>query len=164
MSIDTTQVAVLQALVALLRTTLTLNDRQCYEAPEPAVPPTDPPGGDYVLTVAPADGRFDEAEQAGGGAAEVREEASVVVTICVHVDLDTADHLTRALYDAKRGLLSIKRLVLKTLAGQMLTSGTNPLLTDYMAALQSWKPRRDESREWIMIGVAFSTDFNWDLS
>lgn len=163
--IDALPTVILQRIAARLRSELGLNDRQVFLTLEPTAAPTIPPGGDVCLTVALGDGRFDEANQIGGTRETLVEETSVTVTAYVRTKLDAGDHAEALLLEAARGLLVWKQRILKALDGiDLADDNDSRLLVQYLNAIQSWRPRIDGHTQIAMIAVAFTVDFNWDLT
>lgn len=162
--IDTTQDIILARIVARLRDQLNLPDHRCYETLEPLVDPKIPKGGDCFLTVSPGDGRFDEGMQAGGGAEQLMEQSSVTVTIYAKIALDPADRATQILHKVSRGMFPLKRDVLAALVGHDLADADgNYLLRSQLYAIQSWRPRYNQTAKIAMTAVAFGVDYDWDL-
>lgn len=163
--IDTTQDTILTQIVARLRDVLDLPAHRCYETLEPLTDPPVPKGGEYFLTVSPGDGHFDEGMQAGGGAAQLMERSSVSVTAYAKIALDPGDQATEILHEVSRGMLPIKKGILRALVGHDLQDeDDNYLLRSQLYALQSWRPRYLPDAKIAMIAVGFGTDFDWDLT
>jgi hypothetical protein len=112
--VDISQADVLQAILLRLQTALALSDRQCYPVARPQDAPSIPMGGDYWLTVSPGAGNFGPEEQADGN---VTEDSDVTVTAYTRIKTDSVGHDTDLLLDAARGLLPIKKAILKALVG-----------------------------------------------
>ncbi len=164
-TIDTTQALVLQRLVALLRTELSLHSRYCYLTDNPLDLPDLPVGGNYAVSVAAGDGQFDVDGQVGGGEDQLYEQGSAVITWYVRMDLDTPDHAEQLLVSANRGLVTIKRAILKAVCGKMLADlAGSDLLRQHLYAIHAYRAnyRRDAGIAWMAIEVGL--DFCWDLS
>jgi len=160
--VDVTQDAVLNRLVEHLREALGLDKRQVYETLEPTAPPIIPKGGPYFVTVAPGAGQFVTGEQQ---IHNVTEEWSVVVTGYTRIKLDSTDHDEKVLRDAKRGLLEIKRLLLKALVGQDLTTKySEEFLRNLLYARNVTNPQHDRTKGIGWISIEFGVDFDWDLT
>lgn len=161
------QVTVLQAvvdrLIAAVATTPALNDSTCFLSIEPDPPVMLP--SNLFLTVAPNEGQFDPGLHDGGGIDQTTEEAGVVVSIFNRIHLDRGGRDGKLMSESARGLLTLKRLVLKALSGYDLSVSGNPLLRNLMAPLKCSAPRRidEEGRLIGAISLYFSTDFDWDL-
>jgi len=163
--IDTTPDVILTRIVARLRAVLELPAHLCYETLEPLVDPPIIKGGDYLLTVSPGNGRFDEGMQIGGGAEQLMEQTSVVVTAYAKIALDPGDKATQILHAVNRGMLPIKKLILAALVGHDLEDADgNQLLRQFLYALQSFKPQYNLESKIAMIAVGCGVDFDWDLS
>lgn len=169
--VDITQSDVLDRIVVRLREQLDLDPRQCFESLDADSPPELPVGGDYFVGVSPGDGQFLTGEQVVGN---VTELWSVVVTAYTRVHLDSANHDTAVLRDTSRGLLELKRKILKALVGEDLTTGDgDTFLRQLLYATDSRKPqigtwqggsrpRSDMSFGWV--SVTFGVDFDWDIT
>lgn len=160
--IPTTQEAVLQAIVDRLREQLDLNPSTCFLSIDPE--PCANISHNLFLTVSPDGGQFREGEFAGAGENLVIENTHAVITIFSQIRLDRVEHATSFLTDNARGVLTMKRKVLKALAGHILvdTDG-NALLVDYLEPVSAPRPQSDRAK----IGdvqLWFSTNFHWDLS
>jgi len=162
--IDVTQSAVLDRLVEFLRAELPLEERSCYLAIEPLSPPVIPKSGDYFVTVSPGPGNFVEGEQVP---VNVTEEWSITVTAYTRVRLDSTDHHRQLMLNASRGLIILKRRLLKALVGVDLAieaNGTEGFLRNYLYAKSATQPQWDEKKGIAWIGVDFGVDFDWDLT
>ena len=163
--IDVTQEKVITAIALRLRAELNLPESQVIETVEPLSPPKLPPGGDYYLTVSPGDGVFPEDLQDGGGDSQLNEEAEIIVTGLSRVKLDQTNSDKAVIHNAEQGLLPIKQLILKTLAGQdpALPSG-DKFLRQFLLARRSTQPTYDEDAGVSFISVTFMASFDWDLT
>lgn len=166
MAIPTTQDVVLQRVVARLISQLSGSGfaaANCYVADPPEPPTTDMAHNLFVLVTA-GSGQYPDDVHAGGGANTPFEESSVWVTIYSRIKLDRPFAADASLTNASRGLLPIKRLVLKALCGHNLLDGSgNEILTRYMAPFNCSQPGRD-TEDFAAVSLAFHTDFEWDLS
>lgn len=122
--VDVDQHEVLSAVVTYLRTSLSLNDRTCYEVLSAADPPILWMGTEdnWQLLVSPGAGQFDAELFHGGGRAQTMEAWQVIVGIYTRIALDETGHDTEALIQANRGILRLKKMVLNSLAGRDLTT------------------------------------------
>lgn len=166
--VDTEQATLLERIADYLRKQLRLNARRCFETLDP-LHPVIPPGGDYFLSVAPGDGTFDVEHQVGGGADQLTEYGEVVVTIYSRVKLDSTDHDEIIMRDASRGLLSLKKTVLKTLVGYdlALESGDTALRQTLYAKRYTAPTMGQQDGSGIgvaFLSITFGVDFDWDLS
>ncbi len=166
--IDITQDVVLERLVARLREQLKLTKQQCYETFDAFSPPIVPKGGQWCVAVSPANSGFVVGEQA---ALNFTEEWTVTVTVYTRLALDPADHAEQMLRAPGRGLLVLKRKVLKALVGHdLLDADGNTFLRQPLYAIRAHRPvvaERVGSRERTFLGlqsVDFGVDFDWDIT
>lgn len=161
--VDVTQAAVLTAVVARLRTALSLNERQCFEVLNPIDPPSKlPPSGDYFLSVAPGAGEFETGEQIAGNCTELWE---IIVTGYTRMKLDDANRDTHVLHDADRGLFRIKRDILKALVGQDLQDAEGETFLrqwTYVRSAAVPQVSRESSIAWW--SIRFGISWDWDLT
>jgi hypothetical protein len=163
--IDSTQDAILKAVVDRLREILQLSKALCYETLEPLVDPPIPKGGEYFLTVSPGDSVFDEALQAGGGRFQLTEMGSVTVTAYAKIRLDAGDRVTEVLHTVGRGMMPIKLRILDALVGHDLADAAGDLLLRHpIYAMRSWRPQYNAESGIARVAVGFGTDFDWDMS
>lgn len=164
---DLPQGDIVEAFIGRLQKELKLSERQCYLVIEPDDVPNIPTGGHYFLTVAPMDGTFDIEEQA---IEQCMERADIVVTILSRVALDQSKHDTKKMLDARRGLLPIKRLVLKAMVGSTLAESCDPLTVSPVRSLiyatRATAARMGQQGKHLLayMQITFSTEFDWDLS
>lgn len=161
--IATDQSTVLTAVVTrLIGQVAALNAANCYLSCEPD--PTVERSHHLFVQVSPGDGRFDDAAHTGGGINQVFEVASVWVTIFVRTQLDQVQRSTKTLQDASRGLLTLKKSILKALSGHDLQSaGGDNIVINYMAPMSAARPLRESWEGFAVQALQFSTDFEWDL-
>tara|TARA_Y100000310_G_scaffold6676_1_gene7496 strand:- start:5938 stop:6441 length:504 start_codon:yes stop_codon:yes gene_type:complete len=164
--VNVQQTDVLERIVLRLRDQLSLNDRQCYETLEPLAPPVIPKGGEWFVSVSPGEGEFVPGEQVP---ANITEQWHVIVTAYTRIKLDPTDHDAKLLRDASRGLLTIKRSVLKAIVGHDLTTGSvdspdDTFLRNLLYASRSHKPNYDVEKQIGWIAIEVVVDFDWDLS
>lgn len=168
--IDVTESTVLARIVARLQGQLSLNARQCFETVQADSPPEIPVGGGYFVAVAPGPGSFVPEEQVAGN---ITEDWSVTVTAFTRVQLDSAGHDTAVLRDTSRGLLELKRRLLKALCGHDLTTESgDTLLRQYLYAQHCSAPQigaplragRADGSVWVgWISITFGVSFDWDI-
>lgn len=162
--IATNQVDVLAAVVTRLKAAVSEldGDSLCYVSDYPA--PPEQAINDLFATVSPSDGTFDVDLQEGAAANDVREYAGVLVTVFSKMKLDRHGRTDSLLSDATRGLLPLKRKILKALAGHRLQDGSgNDLTVNYLFAQKASAPRWDADAKLGVMSLYFSTDFLWDL-
>ena len=69
--------------------------------------------------------------------------------------------------NASRGLIILKRRLLKALVGEDLATeadGTEGFLRNLLYAKSATQPQWDEKKGIAWIGVDFGVDFDWDLT
>ena len=159
--VDVTQGDLSTAIVARLQTALGLNDRNCFETIAPDQPNM-VPGGDFFVTVSPGGGQFEQGEQS---APNVTEYTDVVVTAYTRIRTDSTGHDQQLLQDLKRGLLTLKRMLLKALVGQWLNPAYNLRQSVYARGSEAPKVLQDAHAGTLLgaISVTFGVDFDWDL-
>ena len=159
--VDALEADVLISVAAKLRTDLSLGVRQAFVVLDPRNPPQFPKGGNYFITVAPGGGVFAEGDQVYPN---VTEETEVLVTAYTRVLLDSTDHYDTLLTQATRGLLPIKRSILKSLVGADLQIGGDSFTRDAVFAIRAERPDYDESKSIGWQTITFGVNFDWDLS
>jgi hypothetical protein len=164
--IDVDQAVVLERIVARLRSALSLNERQVYETLSPDFLPRIPTGGDFFVAVSPLDGTFIDGEQVEDN---ITEEWGVAVTAYTRIRLDSTDRDEKMLRDASRGLLTIKKRILRALVGQDLkTDEGSEFLRDLLFARHCRQPDAAEIPDGkIPVGritLEFGVHFDWELS
>lgn len=158
---------ILAAVVQRLQDALLLPDGRCFLTVEPLSGAGAPAGGDYWLTVSPGDSDFDQGLQYGGGANQVTENATCIVTGYTRIRLDPTARDDRLLKDLQKGLLPIKQKILAAMLAdpaQLTDELGNPLLRSFITAIGSQKPNHDRDKGVGWVGVVFSIPFDWDLS
>lgn len=115
------------------------------------------------MTICPGDSQFPDDVQTGGGADTVEELAVVLVTLFSARKTDQVGRMPLAVYDPERGLLEIKRRVMRALVGQYPDRNRFPLLSDCIKIRRSTMPRCDESGLYSLM-LEFGTSFFWDLT
>lgn len=162
---DTEQAAVLDALVARLIDQIpALSTKNCFLSIL-----EDPPNyasDNVFLTVAPSAGIFPDEFQDGGGEHQCTEETGAVISIFSRFQANRPGHERALLSDFARGILRMKRLVLKALVGQNLTStdDANYVLRDFIKAKKSSFPAYVGQEQLVKVAIEFSTVFDWNLT
>lgn len=159
--VATNQIDVLLAVVKRLTDRVALlNDSNCTISDSP-----DPPPGmthDLFCTVAPTNGRFDEAAGTGGGEHVAIEYAGVAVTVYWSRSLDQNGQIVTLLTDRTRGLLKLKWQILRALTGHDLEWEGNQILVNLMQPLTADVPQTDRKKIGDL-SLTFSTDLEWEL-
>lgn len=167
----TDQAAVLNAVVAKLRAEISgfASEVTCFisDTPWPAVEVND----DAFITVCPKNAEFDDGLTVGGGPHQVLEHAVFQVTYWSKLSTDQLEHARYAMLDSSKGVLVLKKLILKCLAGQQLYSdyptNTRPLLTEFLRpSMAQHAPSRQHTGDpdYASMSLAFIGPFFWDLS
>ena len=156
-----TQQEVLDAVMTQLRPSLSLNSNQVFEVIDPLAPPSIPPGGDFFVTVAVAHGTFAEHEQVPGN---VTEDGMITVTGYTRIKLDSSSD-TKLLHDDTRGLLVIKRKILKALVGvDLVTEEGGRFLRELVLAKVSSQPNYDPDKGIGWLSMDFGVSWDWDIT
>ncbi|HEV3340784.1 MAG TPA: hypothetical protein VG125_10525 [Pirellulales bacterium] len=166
--IPTNQDDVLNAVERLLVTRLAISDKYIFQTTKPLVAIGNPPSGDYWLTISPGEGIFPDEWQIGGGANTVMELATTRVAAYTRIRTDSTDRDTNLLHDLKRGLLPIKRKLLKAMVGQQLyddaAPNPNALCIRAIGIIRAEDPDYDKEKGTGFIVLHFATPFQWDLT
>lgn len=159
--VNTTQIAVLQAVVARLQAALTLSDLQCFLSVH--AEPNATVDQNLWITVSPEMGHFDDDLFAGAGRNAVAENTWAVITIFSEPRLDRTGRDDVLLADPVVGVLSMKHRAINALTGFDPVNGdSNFILMEPMSPTNSPKPLSDRKK----IGdvqLWFSTNFTWDI-
>ena len=109
-------------------------------------------------------GQFDSEMFAGAGAAGTAEKSGVIVTVFSQMKLDRSDSDESMLLHESRGLLGLKKVILKALSAHSLVDHSgHQILLNLMEPMNSGHPR-DDGDAVGEFSVVFATDFVWDLS
>lgn len=167
MARSTTQTIVLQAVVdRLISKVSQFTEENCFLT---TTPPEDPPENittNVFCTVSPTNSQFDQGVHEGAGVDCTIEEAGVQIVIFNSEKLDRHGRDTVMLTEDARGLLVMKREILRYLSGHDLEDqNNNQILVSRMAPLRSDNPKsaRDNKTRVGDLSILFSTDFQWDL-
>lgn len=164
----TDQITILNAIVAKLRVDISDlfgSETTCFlsATPWPAVEVND----DVFCTVNSGNSSFEYDEETGQGSFGVLEHGVFQVTVWSKLSTDRLDHDVYAMTDATRGVLKIKQLVLKCLAGQQLYNAETsaPLLSSgcLRPTSTAYPPPRHDEADYTSFSLAFSGSFYWDL-
>lgn len=161
----TTQAEILVAIRNKIRLNVPAFDQEptCFISgtPFPSVELQD----NLFCTISPTDGAFDVSLMDGGGAGQVCEQATFSVSVWTHIMVDQIERYEEGFVDPDRGLLSLKLLILKALAGRNLDGGNDTLLL--MESLNPGRCRFDvqnkEDDEFAGLIMTFEGKWWWDL-
>lgn len=163
-AIPTDQVTVLLAVVARIRDQVPLlsQENNCFLSM--SMDPIGEQRQDIYATVAPMSGRFDHEMFVGAGDAGACEQTGVIITVFSQMRLDRPSQDLQMLTQESRGLLLLKKQILKALAGHDLQdSSGNRILRDRIEPLNASHPQRYDESEGTF-SLSFATNFVWDLS
>lgn len=161
--INVSQATVLDAVVARLISQIPdFNAANCFISAVPS--PELQNAHNLFCTVWVTEGKFDESIIEGAGQEACAENAGVLVTVSNKVKLDQKHHHKMILEEASRGLLVLKRLILKALVVHDLATGSDTFLRNLTMPTSSPQPGYDEKAGVAWLPIVFSTDFDWDLS
>lgn len=173
--VDVDQAAVLDAVVAqligncALPAGAQLTDKTCFitNYPELPTPATD----DVMITVSPEGGTFQPELFIGGAQKQCTENSGILVSIWSRFKAERQFRDRQILCDEARGLLKIKKSVLRCLAGADLqanyppgTGGTNAFLRQWLIPTQAFAPDHPKDEPYAGLTIRFSADFDWDLT
>ena len=163
------QSTILLAIVAKLRNDISefSGESICFisDIPWPAVEVQD----NLFCTVCPASAEFMGKEPIGAGSLGIIEKGIFQVTVWSRLMTDQLEHSVLAFTDATRGLLTIKKQVLKSLAGQQLFSdaptNARPLLTQWLRPVHAMHPTTKPAKgDFASFSLVFEGPFIWDLT
>lgn len=164
----TDQSTVLTAIVATIRASVEQfsSESTCFVSSTPWL--SVEVNGNECCTVTPGGGDFDGGLTIGAGEYGIRESSRVTVSIWSRIQSDQLERADAALMDVERGLLVMKRQILKALAGKQLYAdfpeNTQPLLIEYLRPLNATEPDIKESEDdFSSIAIVFDATFDWDL-
>lgn len=164
-NIPTTQVTVLERVIARIINQLPqdFGTKNCFLTLDP-LPPKLRTHPQLCCTVSPMGGMYEGVE--GGGHNQVFELSGVIVGVWSAMVLDEDGHAEAVLNHQAKGLLRIKRRLLKSLAGHNLVDENgDAILISFMAPKESQHPQEMRPlREFTGFTLYFSTEFEWDLS
>lgn len=160
---DTTQADVLDAVVRRLIDRIdSLSDKNCFLAVLPDGSPYRPADNLFVV-VSPTGGRFSLVE--GGGPSQCSEQTGVLVTIFSRFMANRHERDRDALADETRGVLTLKRQILRALTAADVEVEGQPCLRDLLVPTESTPPDPAHGDErLVQIGLKFEFSFDWNLS
>ena len=167
--IDIEQAEVLGYLVRHLRRSLRLDERRCFETLSPLLPEGfSPPGGDWFITVAEGGGMFPLEDQ---HPQQCMESWSILVTVYTRVKLDRSGHDQQLMVDASRGLLRLKRQVLRAVVGEDLTtdeespdSARSEFLRSHLHVNHAQRMEYDQAAGIGWLTIELGVEYDWDLT
>lgn len=162
---DSEQAEVLAALVKLLIDKIpALSTKSCFLTVLPVPPHL--PSDNLMVTVSPNGGTFPEEFTAGGGEFQCTEDTSAIITILSRFQANRPGHEQALLSDQARGMLRMKKLILKAVTGKNLTStvDANLVLRNLMAPRQSSTPEYVGDEQLAQIGITVSLMYDWALT
>lgn len=162
---DSEQADILDAVVARLVDQVdAVSEKTCFIAITP-VPPYFPADNIFV-TVSTTAGTFPEDLLVGGGINQCTERTGVLVTIFSRKRTDRAGQDREVLNEETRGLLRLKRAVLKALTGHDLQWQQSNVLRSLLLPTESspGEPVDAEGNKMTAISIRFSIEFDWNLT
>lgn len=167
----TDQDAVLDAVVERLRDQIEeFNAKnKCFVSLDPE--PEEEQRQNVFATVSPIDGDYDRGTFDGAGRYGVLERSGFTVTAFSLVKLDRPDEQYAALQHESRGLLILKKKILKAIlvandGGTWMPTNASgaSLLTDFIAPVRAGFPMAAEFSKHAKLSVTFSANWMWNLS
>lgn len=165
----TDQATVLLAIQSKIRAEIAGfgTETTCFisDTPEPGIEVQD----ELFCTIAPGSAEYDPEHPIGEGSAGIVEYAVFQVTVWSKIMLDRTEHEVSNFLDPNRGLLPLKKLFLKCLAGQQMfsdyPSNTEPLLIEWLRPTQAVHPETGQKEGKLSsFALVFVGQFRWDLS
>jgi hypothetical protein len=139
-----------------------LSAKNCFISIYPN-PPYKIPDNLFV-TVSPAASNYPEEFTSGGGQNQCTEDSSVLVTIFSRFQCNRAGQEREALNDQNRGILQMKRSILKTLCSLDLTVNANFELRNQMQPKRCGAPEYVGDEQLLTVSMEFSVTWDWDLT
>lgn len=165
---STDQKTVLLAIVKKLRASITEFEQEnlCFVSDKEW--PTVALHENLFCTVCPKSAEFEDGLIIGGGMDGVKEIGVFAVSVWSRISTDQLEHSEHAFLDDERGILPLKKAVLKALAGQQLYSdpdNTLQLLTEYLRPSHvTHQPIAESEDDFSSFSIIFIGPFYWDLS
>lgn len=160
---ETDESDILVAVLKKLRSDFGLKESTCFESVSPLAPEL-PTSGDFFLTVYLGDGSFDPELFEGGGEDQLTEEVYIAVTIWNRIHTDKANSSAALLRNVRRGLLPLKRKLLKSLAGFDPQVNGESVLRELVRPVTSKQPDYDKEKGLGYQVISFAFKWDWDLS
>lgn len=120
-------------------------------------------------TVSPENDSFAPDDPVGGADLGIIEVSAFRVTVWSRIELDPLEKEDIAFTDATRGILPLKKLILKCLAGRQLFSdyptNTVPLLIEFCRPVVAQHPPHGQHiDEFSSFSIIFEAPFYWNLT
>lgn len=162
--IDSEQADVLDSVLAqLLLDIPNLSSKNCLISIDPDPPYKVPEN--FFLTISPANGTFPPELVDGGGENQCMEESGVVVTSFSRFMANRPGQEREALSDFTRGILRMKRLILKSLTNADLTFNGNFITRDpptpKFSSFPTWV---DADKTLLKLSLEFRISWDWALT
>lgn len=155
------QAGVHTALVTYLETQLAIDGSRVLELVDPMSPPDLLPTGPYFVSVVIGEGTFPFSEQ---GAPQLNEEFQLTSTAYTKLWLDAPGSEHELLHEATRGLLYLKKQLLKALAGANVVVNANSFLRDRITIASASRPDFDPLKGVGWVAVTCDVSFDWDFT
>lgn len=161
--VDTDILSVLEAVVAHLRTDLSMTEANCFwslEYRDEDVPPTAP---NQFMVLQPDGGTFDNSLFEGGGINQLMADTGLTVKLYTLFQLDRGGRDQQALFHTK-GVLTMLDNVVRSLTGldpNLPVGDTTYGLRKFVQPAGWSAPRRLENGRGVALDVAFNLSFDW---
>jgi len=173
--VDIDQAAVLDAVVKQLIDNMVLpsgdglTDKTCFITIYPELPTG--AQDEVIVTVSPEGGTFPAGMIIGGGQKQCTEESGILVSMWSRFKVDRQFRDRESLCNETRGLLKLKKSLLKALCAVDLqanyppgTGGTNSFLRQYLIPTQAYAPDHPKEEPYAGLTIRFQADYDWDLT
>lgn len=165
----TNHIEVLEAVVCkLIDDVECLTKKTCFITASALNGPPPNVRENLFVTVSPGVGNFLSNLHTGGGSEVTVEDSSVEIELYSTIKLDRISYDSSMLINQSRGLLSLKKEVLKCLSGYIPTdgAGTNSLVSSAIEPLQASEASSGHASKVhvAQMSLSFATQFLWDLS
>jgi hypothetical protein len=161
---DTTQADILDAIVRRLIDQIDpLTEKTCFIGILPDGAPYRPADNLFVV-VSPTGGQFPAEFVDGGGSQQLTENSGVLVTIFSRLMSQRQERDREGLASETRGLLTLKRQILRALTAHDLEWGGQKILRSLLVPSES--SPADPAREvdnLVQLSIRFEVSFDWDL-
>lgn len=165
----TDQATLLRSVVKMLRAEVPAfaTETTCFVSDEPW--PSVEVNDNVFCTVCPLSAMFAPNEPVGAADLGIIEVSELQVTVWSRIATDQLEREGLAFLDADRGLLILKKAVLKCLAGQQLfadyPTNSQPMLIEYCRPTRAaHPPSKQHHDDFSSFAIVFEAPFYWDLS